>query len=67
MNGEADKWDVEKIRSFATVNKFNYRGTFVWDLRVDDQGVTIEKLEINHEDWNYWLGNRGFKMPRYEY
>ena len=40
----------EKVRSFCMVNKFHSRGTFVENLRVDDQGVTIEKLEMNNED-----------------
>ena len=29
MNGEADKWNVEKVISFRRVNKFNSGGTFI--------------------------------------
>ncbi|MDJ0557210.1 MAG: hypothetical protein QNJ68_22750 [Microcoleaceae cyanobacterium MO_207.B10] len=29
MNGEANKWDAEKVISFRRVNQFNSRGTFL--------------------------------------
>ncbi|MDJ0557211.1 MAG: hypothetical protein QNJ68_22755 [Microcoleaceae cyanobacterium MO_207.B10] len=29
MNGEANKWNAEKVKSFRRVNQFNSRGTFL--------------------------------------
>ncbi|MGD1804196.1 hypothetical protein ACP6PL_01970 [Dapis sp. BLCC M126] len=49
MNGEADKWDAEKVKSFRRANKFNYRGKFVLDLRVDEKRLTFE-LDFDFEE-----------------
>ncbi|OZH52557.1 hypothetical protein AFK68_23580 [Hydrocoleum sp. CS-953] len=49
MNGEADKWDTEKVISFRRVNKFNSEGKFTLDLRVDEKRLTFE-LDFDFEE-----------------
>ncbi|MGD1711907.1 hypothetical protein [Dapis sp. BLCC M172] len=49
MNGEADKWGAEKVKSFRRVNKFNSEGKFTLDLRVDEKRLTFE-LDFDFEE-----------------
>ena len=69
MNGEADKWNAEKVKSFRRVNKFNSRGTFVLNLRFDEKPLTFE-LTFNFEegkvDYSTTSPSLGGMTPKWE-